>query len=144
VTTYQKTFSLFEPEAENRIPPSTLAYFQARNKHRAYDFVIGQFVKSRLSKASLSRRLGKGNDSVSRWLGAPGNWTLDTLSDLLFAINGGEPEYSVSFPLNKPQRNISQPDWSLEALPPIVVSEGSINRDAENGPNFVKLTPVFN
>ena len=140
MTTSQKTFLLFEPEAENRISRSTLAYFQARNKHRIYDLVIDQFGKSGLSKASLARRLGKGTDQVSRWLGAPGNWTLDTLSDLLFAIIGGEAEYSVSFPLEKPKRNISQPDWSLKG-PQIVVSAGSINRDASGGPNFVKLTP---
>lgn len=143
MTISQKIFSLFKPEGETRIPRSTLAYFQARNRHRVYDFVIDRFLKSGLSQASLARRLGKGTDQVSRWLGTPGNWTLDTLSDLLFAIDGGEAEYSVSFPLNKPKKNISRPDWSLEP-PPIVVSGGSINREVESGPNFVKLMPLFN
>jgi len=138
VTTSQKTFSLFKPEGEHRIPRSTLAYFQARNKHRVYECVIDQFIKSGLSQAALARRLGKGTDQISRWLGAPGNWTLDTLSDFLFATVAGEPEYSISFPLDKPKRNINQPDWSLDTLQ-IKFSNGSINRDVIVGTNFIKI-----
>lgn len=141
MTTSQKTFSLFKPEGEHRIPRSTLAYFQARNKHRVYECVIDQFIKSGLSQAALARRLGKGTDQISRWLGAPGNWTLDTLSDFLFATVAGEPEYSVSFPLDKPKRNISQPDWSLD-IPQIRLSNEPINRDVKDGHNFIKLTLV--
>lgn len=141
MTTSQKTFSLFKPEGEHRIPRSTLAYFQARNRHRVYECVIDQFVKSGLSQAALARRLGKGTDQISRWLGAPGNWTLDTLSDFLFATVAGEPEYSISFPLDKRRRNINQPDWSLDT-PQIRLSNDSINRDVKDGLNFIKLTLV--
>ncbi len=90
---------LFEPSGADRVPEETFGYFRTRNKHRVYSLVIGEFKRSGISQADLARRLGKGTDIVCRWLGSPGNWTLDTLSDLLFAISGAEPDYAVRHPL---------------------------------------------
>ena len=72
---------------------------------------MDEFVKSRLSQADLARRLGRGTDVVCRLLGGPGNWTLDTISDLLFAISGAAPVFGVEHPLNSPPRNQLGPDW---------------------------------
>lgn len=84
-----------------------------------YELVVSEFQKSRITKATLARRLGKRPEIISRLLGAPGNWTLNTVSDLLFAISGGEPEYGVRHPLREPPRNYIEPEWatalSLEA-----------------------------
>jgi hypothetical protein len=66
---------------------------------------MGEFKNSGLSKADLARRLGKGADRVSKMLGGPGNWTIATVSDLLFAIKGGVPKYAVDYPLDRPSRN---------------------------------------
>ena len=143
MTTSPKTFSLYKPQESERVPKSTLAYFQSRNKHRVYDLVIGHFIASGISQSALARRLGKGTDQISRWLGAPGNWTLDTFSDLLFAIDGAEPEYVLSFPLDKPKRNISQPEWSIETGPKIVLSSNVIHKDSNTASRFMQLTPVM-
>jgi hypothetical protein len=91
--------SLREPSGTSRVPEGTLAYFRTRNKHRMYSLVIGEFKRSGISQADLARRLGKGTDVLCRWLRSPGNWTLDTLSDLLFAISGAEPAHAVRHPL---------------------------------------------
>lgn len=91
---------LHEPSGTDRVPESTLAYFRARNKHRLYSVVIGEFKRSGMSQADLARRLGKGTDVVCRWLRSPGNWTADTVSDLLFAISGAEAGYSIRYPLS--------------------------------------------
>lgn len=100
-----------ETVKSERIPIGEFGYMRARNKHRLYSLVIEEFKKSRISQADLARRLGKGPDIVSRWLAAPGNWRLDTVSDLLFAISGAELNYGLIYPLNHPSRNDTWPDW---------------------------------
>ena len=134
------------PEDE-RIPLGTFGYFQARNKRNAYDLVVEEFENSGLSQADLARRMGKGTDVVCRLLGGPGNWTLDTVSDLMFAISGAAPVYSKEYPLKRPRRNRTAAEWlyedegiqvalepktdttnkevSIEASPRLVVTAGS-------------------
>lgn len=46
------------------------------------------FHSSDMTKTEIATMLGKKPEQVSRWLGGPGNMTLDTLSDLIFAIKG--------------------------------------------------------
>lgn len=108
--TFQTT-TLSEPSGDNRVPVETYAYFRARAKRFAYELAIKEFKKSNITKATLARRLGKGADRVSKMLAGPGNWTIDTLVDLLFAATGGFPTFGVSYPLDKPPRNFRQPDW---------------------------------
>lgn len=90
------------------IPLEKRAYFQARLRNQLFDYVLTKFEyeKARgLTKAALARRIGKTPDIVSRWLGAPGNWTLDTVSDLLLGIAAEELEISSSSVLNRQPRN---------------------------------------
>jgi hypothetical protein len=108
---------LSNPTGSDRVPVGTLGYFQARNKRRAYSLVMKEFKKSGLSQADLARRLGKGPDVVCRLLAAPGNWTLDTVSDLLFAISGSVPAFSVEYPLSGSQRDQVGPEWLRERPP---------------------------
>jgi hypothetical protein len=102
---------LSNPTGDEPVPAGTLAYFQARNRSRVYEAVLQEFLRSDLTKAVLARRAGKRPEQINRLLGAPGNWTLDTVSDLLFAISGAEPVYGVQYPLKEPYRNDRQPEW---------------------------------
>lgn len=102
---------LAEPLGDAKIEKGTLSYFNARNRYSAYETVISEFRKSGISQATLARRLGKGNDSISRLLSGSGNWTMDTFSSLLFAISGAEVEYKLRRPLVEklePQVDASQ------------------------------------
>lgn len=105
---------LSNPKGSDRVPVGTLGYFQARNKRRAYTLVMREFKKSKLSQADLARRLGKGTDVVCRLLSGPANWTLDTISDLLFAISGATPDFNIEHPLSRPPRNQTGPVWLYE------------------------------
>lgn len=112
MTISQPTTMLSKPEGDARIPVGTLGYFQARNRARLYDRVLEEFEKSGLSKVTIAHRLGKDQAQINRLLGAPGNWTLDTVSDVLFAISGAEIEYDVCHPLDVGhRRNHTSPDW---------------------------------
>lgn len=126
MTTSASAPALAEPHAADLVPPSTFAYFRARNRHRLYTIVMREFKKSGITQADLARRLGKGTDVVCRLLGAPGNWQIDTASDLLFAISGAEVEYNVGYPLARPPRNFKRPDWVDKGITHSKSSEGNL------------------
>lgn len=103
--------SLSKPIGRERISTSAIAYVQTRTKMRAFNTVHKQFRKSGLSQAELASRLGKGTDRINKILSAPGNWTLDTIAELLFAINGGVVSFDVAFPMDAAKRNDTRPRW---------------------------------
>jgi hypothetical protein len=101
------------------IPEAKRAYFQERLRNRLFDFVLGKFVEQQqekgLTKAALARRIGKTPPEISRSLGAPGNWTLDTLSDLLLGIAAEELEPASSSLLGRASRNFQNEDWIIQS-----------------------------
>ena len=64
-----------------------LTYFRERQRNRFFEQVFRRFIDCKLSKADLARRLEKRPEQVTRWLSGPGNWELDTISDLLRAMD---------------------------------------------------------
>ena len=96
MTTSVTTSFLSEILDDNEIiPPGKLAYFRERFRDRLYELVVAEFLKkeaaSTLTRAQLARRIGRKPEQITRWLGAPGNWTLETVSDLMLAISKAEP-----------------------------------------------------
>lgn len=73
-------------------------YYQQRFRNRLYEKVIHaieeEAARSGLQRKTLAERIGKSPASLSRILAGPGNWELDTLSDLLFAV-GAELDFHV-------------------------------------------------
>lgn len=108
MTTTSQTQFLSEIAAGHNGPPipeAKRAYFQARLRNRLFNFILGKFgeqQKNGLTQAALARRIGKKPDVVNRWLGSPGNLTLDTLSDLLLGISAEEFNAASSKLLNRP------------------------------------------
>jgi transcriptional regulator with XRE-family HTH domain len=93
------TTVLSEPTGTDKVPRWTCTYFRARLKQRIYNLLIGEFKRSKLSQADLSRRLDMEPAQLSRILSGPGNLTLETVSDVLFAISGAELGLSTDYPL---------------------------------------------
>lgn len=108
--TSRKTFTLSKPKGDDPIPLGVLGFLRANNKYDVYELVLKEFQRSGLTQAQLGRRIRKNPDRVCKILGGPGNWTLDTVSDLLFAIGGGVAKYSMSYPLDEAARNFSTDD----------------------------------
>jgi hypothetical protein len=118
--TTSRTALLSKPIPGETIRPETLAYLRGRAKRKAYDLVMREFKKSGITKTELARRMGKTLPEVSRMLGGPANWTIVTVTDLLFAISGGVPKWEIDFPLDKPRRNATRPSWLSEPDTPLM------------------------
>jgi hypothetical protein len=104
-----------------QISPAKLSYFQERLRDRVFDFILGHFVDEQakgLSKAKLARRIGKKAEVVNRWLGAPSNLTLDTISDLLVGIAAEELILSSASLLGRAPVNYSHVDETPSANDP--------------------------
>lgn len=97
MTTSQTSF-LSEILSGQPIPIGKLAYFRARLSNRIHELVLSEFMRlsegGKITKAELAKRIGRKPEQVTRWLGASGNWTIETLSDLLLAM-GREPKLAL-------------------------------------------------
>ena len=124
----------FESEIKGSGPLSLglLAYFRERQRNRIHELVFREFIKSGMTKTQLAQRMGRSLSRVTKWLAAPGNWELDTVSDFLLAIGAAEIEPSLSYPFERAKRNYDQPEWLLG--PPL-----SNQEDAKPDPSELGL-----
>jgi hypothetical protein len=72
-----------------------------------YEEVLAAFREAAISQATLAKRLGKRPEQISRLLSGPGNWTIDTAAELLFAIDGSLARIERRWPSLGRQRNYS-------------------------------------
>lgn len=104
MTTSQRMSFLSEIVEGKTIPLRTLAYFRERLRNRLYSMVVKEFLKQsethKLTRADIARRIGRKPEQITRWLGVPSNWTLDTVSDLMLAM-GAEPDFSIALLAHK-------------------------------------------
>jgi DNA-binding phage protein len=95
MTTYPKTLLTDAVYSNEPLRPFQISYFGERYRNRLHTEILKLFQKAQqergLTKADLSRRLNKRPEQITRWLSAPGNWTLDTVSELMLAM-GYEPQ----------------------------------------------------
>lgn len=101
------------------IPEAKRVYFQERFRGRFFEFMIERFLLAQahgLTKAKLARRIGKPPEVINRWLGAPSNLTLDSVSDLLLGISAEEPEINGASLLNRSPTNYSHLDDASSAM----------------------------
>jgi hypothetical protein len=77
---------------------NAIAYFQQRQRNRVFQEVLRHFAKcvdeKQISKKAIAEKLGKDPSQITRWFAAPTNWTLDTISDLLLAMDA-EMDFTV-------------------------------------------------
>jgi hypothetical protein len=110
-----RTSFLSEISRGEPIPIGKLSYFRERFRDRLYELVVSEFLKKErageLTRADLARRIGRKPEQITRWLGAPGNWTIETVSDLLLAISKSELSFELAPLENRAPRNYDGPDW---------------------------------
>lgn len=99
---------LSEVRSKEPLSVRTIAYYRKRLRNRLHQIVLGKFMERGMKQADIKRRIDKDPAQITKWLRAPGNWTIDTVSDLLIAMGceleisirdiGQEQEYVVSIP----------------------------------------------
>lgn len=98
MTTSQQNTFLSDLFTRESIPIGKLAYFRGRLSNRIHELVLEAFAHLEaaggITRADLARRIGKKPEQITRWLGNPGNWESDTVSDLLLGM-GFEPRLSL-------------------------------------------------
>jgi transcriptional regulator with XRE-family HTH domain len=90
------------------IPEAKRVYFQRRVRDRFFDFLRERFEREEsngLTQAKLARRIGRSPEVINRWLNAPSNLTLDSISDLMIGVAAEEPEFDGISLLNRPESN---------------------------------------
>lgn len=70
-------------------------YFRQRFRNRVFGKLVSFFAeeaeRSGVTKKEIANILGRDPSQITRWLSQPSNLTLETISDLLLALNA-EPE----------------------------------------------------
>ncbi|MBM3518751.1 MAG: hypothetical protein FJX56_12970, partial [Alphaproteobacteria bacterium] len=81
-----------KPTSETeRLSRADLAYYEQHLRNEIFSKVLRAFAQEaeagRITKAYLAHCLGKDPAQITRWLSGPSNWTLNTVSNLLTAMD---------------------------------------------------------
>ena len=104
-------FILSKPTGDEPIAPALLSYVARKLKNDFYHQVMDAFIKSGISQADLAKKLDADKGQLSRQLSAPGNWTIDTVAKMLFAINGHVFVPQTLDVDSRAPANMTQPTW---------------------------------
>jgi len=135
-----KTSLLSEVVESDVLSRRTLAYFQERLLNHIYELVMREFSrkkeKSGFTQTQLAKRIRKDAGQLNRLLHSPGNWTLETLSDLLIGL-GAEPAVTISRFEEQTSVEHRAPDWTKQSPLQLNYSEkGGKDADTVEGPRF--------
>jgi hypothetical protein len=83
-----QTAFLVEPSGDAKISDYTLGYVTETARDEIFDHIVSACVEAGVNKATLAKRLGKDPAQITRTLQAPANWTIDTIAEMMFAIDG--------------------------------------------------------
>ena len=87
-------------EAEE-IPLRYLVHYRGHNRNRVFEAIHMLYLRlakeGKINQKKLAKRLGKNKAQINRWLSEPSNLTLDSISDLLLAMNAEIRDFETVF-----------------------------------------------
>lgn len=93
--------------------PYEMAVFAERNRLQVFEAVVKALEvaadRSGITRKDIAQKTGRSPAQITNWLSGPSNWTLDSISDLLRAIEA-TMDYTVVFDAERKQQNIFHPD----------------------------------
>jgi transcriptional regulator with XRE-family HTH domain len=100
-----------------------------RNRYRVWEAVVKAVAQEArqkgLSRKDIAEKIGRNPAQISAWFAGPSNWTLDTVSDLLFAIDA-EIDYAVTAIADRQPANshhlAGQITGTRQALTPMAIT----------------------
>lgn len=131
MTTSQNDALIAELHGDGPLSPGTRAFLGARARNAFFNFVHGKLrdaKKNGLTQVALAQRIGKDPGRLSNTLSSPGNWTIDTIAELLFGMNGDELVPGSRPLLGRPSGNmraIDALDDGERNVPPKPTESGS-------------------
>ncbi len=107
-----------------------IAYYKQRQKNRVFSELASFFAeeagRGKISKKELAEALGKNPSQITRWLSAPSNFELDTLSELLLPM-GAEMDHRIVRFSERAKPNYAHPLVAKVINHPSLVEEMSSN-----------------
>jgi hypothetical protein len=110
------------------------SYFEQRFRNRIYEAVIKAVEEyasaNKWKRKDLAARSGKKASQITKWLSGPSNWTLDTVSNLLYAIDA-ELDFVVTPFARKNKSNEFHPLNGTPLPPPQIPPVSSVATQAK-------------
>lgn len=69
------------------LPERAFVYFRGKLQNDVHVLILNAFLRSGLSQKQLADRIGKSTSVVNRWIGAAGNWELNSIAEFLAGMN---------------------------------------------------------
>lgn len=117
MTSSPKMSSTQLPFTKEEIADHGLVYSRQRLKNQLFEVVLQAFVerfrRNNLNKSDLAFAMKRDPAQITRWLKGPGNWTLDTVSDILRALRA---DLRVSFTFYEDNRPNFEHELALSDL----------------------------
>jgi hypothetical protein len=130
----------------NSMSRRDVAYYRQRQKNRVFTELVQFFAEEAerrgVSKKDLAAALSKDPSQITRWLSAPSNFELDTLSDILLALDAEMDHKIVRFD-DRLKQNYMHPLVAMHVGAELTTTKGHEKRtSASNLRTDVKLNTV--